>query len=293
MRRAMLALMMGFASSGVYADQGEVTPECKLSGPVATMPQLPEASGLAASRRTPGRLWVHNDSGDPVLFAVDANGKVSSTVQLIGARVEDWEALAAGPCAAGSCLYLADIGDNEAARRRITVYRIPEPDAGDQSADAKDAFHATYPDGAHDAEALLVMPDGTLLIVTKGGTGPVALYRFPRQLRPGETHALERVATRREGDSREANAPITDGTVSADGRWVVLRTRASASIHRAADLLKGDWRAAQQIDLKGLEQQGEGVAIAADGSIFLASEGGGSNRPGTLARLACTGLAFR
>ena len=32
-----------------------------------------EASGLAASAR-PGRLWTHNDSGQPILFALDTVG---------------------------------------------------------------------------------------------------------------------------------------------------------------------------------------------------------------------------
>ena len=167
-------------------------PHCRSAEPLVRIAELPEASGVAVSRRTPGRLWAHNDSGEPVLVALDARGSVTGRVRLSGARIEDWEAIAVGACPSGSCIYIADIGDNDAKRKRVTIHRIAEP-SSENSAVVKDTFHATYPDGAHDAETLLVAPDGRLFIVTKGETGAVGLYRFPRELRPGATHRLERV----------------------------------------------------------------------------------------------------
>ena len=74
-----------------------------------------------------------------------------------------------GRCPAGSCIYVGDVGDNAAKRKRITVYRIAEPTDAAGSATVTDVFHATYPDGAHDAEALLLAPDGRLHVVTEGG----------------------------------------------------------------------------------------------------------------------------
>jgi len=50
--------------------------------------ELPEGSGVAASRRTPGRFWSHNDSGDPVLFALDGDGRVIGRLRIAGAVVE-------------------------------------------------------------------------------------------------------------------------------------------------------------------------------------------------------------
>ena len=66
-----------------------------------------EASGLAVSRRVPGRLWTLNDSGQPVLFALDTRGSVTGQVRLTGADVVDWEAVAVGPCGTASCIYVA------------------------------------------------------------------------------------------------------------------------------------------------------------------------------------------
>jgi hypothetical protein len=286
----MVALMFGsLSSTSTKAEQQRSAPSCRPDGPVATIPELPEASGIAVSRRVPGRLWAHNDSGQPILFALDARGAVTGRLRLSGAEVEDWEAVAVGPCPTGSCIYVADIGDNDARRQRITIYRVPEPAGAETSAAVKDAFHATYPDGAHDAEALLITPAGDLLIVTKGDTGAVAMYRFPRELKPGATHQLERIGKPRGSGKPGGGERITDGAVSADGQWVVLRTGQSLTFHRTAELMAGNWSEVRRVDLKAVgETQGEAVALGANDTVFLAGEGGGKSQPGTFARFTCT-----
>jgi hypothetical protein len=263
-------------------------PQCTPAGAVVRVPELSEGSGLAASRRTDGRFWSHNDSGDPVLIALDGNGRIAGRLQLSGARVEDWEAVAVGPCPAGSCIYVADIGDNGADRNQITIYRLAEPAEPGGSAKVSDVIRATYPDGAHDAEALLVAPDGRLYIVTKGETGPVALYRFPSNP-AGATVRLERVGKPRDQRSSGENERITDGAVSPDGRWIVLRSRTALTFYPATDLLSGNWREAARVSLASVgEPQGEGVTFGPGNSVYLMSEGGGRKQPGMFARLACT-----
>ncbi len=204
----------------------------------------------------------------------------------MGAAVEDWEAIAVGPCGTASCLHVGDIGDNDARRKRITIYRLPEPDGASGSASVADVFHATYPDGRHDAEALLIGGDGRIHIVTKGETGRVAIYRFPAQLKSGATVMLERIGSG--GGKTDAESRITDGAVSHDGQWAVLRTKTALTFYRASDLLAGQWRAANRVDLTSLkEAQGEGVALGADNTVFLAGEGGGKGQPGSFVRFAC------
>jgi hypothetical protein len=270
------------------AQQAAVALRCQPSGQLVRIPELSEASGVAVSRRSPGRLWAHNDSGEPVLVALDTQGTVTGRVRLSGVKLEDWEAVAVGSCPDGSCIYIGDIGDNQAKRKHITVYRVPEPSTED-SLIVRDTFHATYPDGAHDAEALLVAPDGALFVVTKGETDSVAVYRFPRELRSGATHQLERIGTPRVSTKASATDRITDGAVSPDGTWVVLRSRQSLAFHRAGELLTGKWSEIGRLDLKAVgEAQGEGVAMAADGTVYLVGEGGGKSQPGTFARFACS-----
>jgi hypothetical protein len=81
---------------------------------------------------------------------------------------------------------------------------------------------------------------------------------------------------------------IADGAVSPDGIWVVLRGKQGFALHRAADLFAGNWTDAGRVDLKALgEAQGEGIAIASDGTVYLTGEGGGKAQPGTFATYTC------
>jgi hypothetical protein len=267
-----------------HTEQQHAQP-CTAAARLVNVPQLSEASGLAMSRRVPGRLWTHNDSGQPVLFSLDSRGAVTGQLRVAGAKVEDWEAVAVGPCSTGSCIYIGDIGDNEANRPGITVYRVPEPDAATGTAAGADVLQATYPDGPHDAETLLVA-GGRLYIVTKGETGQVGLYRFPAELQSGTTMKLERVGE--PSLAADEDSRITDGSVTADDQWIALRSKSALTFYRASDLLAGQWRAASTVDLKPLrEPQGEGLALGAENTVFLAGEGGGKGQPGTFARFMC------
>ena len=260
---------------------------CQARGELVRLPDVPEASGLTVSRSVSGRLWTHNDSGQPVLFALDDQGKVTGQLHIAGAKAEDWEAVVSGPCGTNSCLYIGDIGDNNAKRDHITVYRVREPEGHATSSAQAEAFHAMYPDGAQDAETLLVAPDGRLHIATKGSTGPIALYRFPSNLQTESTMRLERlaVATKEKGDG---SSNITDGAVSPDGQWAVLRSRDALTFFRASDLFAGRWQSTVRIELAALkEPQGEGVAFGRNNTIFVAGESGGNGKGGSFARFSC------
>jgi hypothetical protein len=267
----------------------DAAPRCAPAGELRRVPELVEGSGVAASRRVPGRLWAHNDSGAPVLFALSRDGSVTGRVRLEGATVHDWEAVAVGPCGAASCVFVGDIGDNDAARDHITVYRVEEP-ASDSGTATAIAFHARYPDRPQDAEALVVDRDGRLFIITKGGRGPVSLYRFPAQLKAGTTVELERVGSPRSPGKPGPHDRITDAALSANGEWVALRTTTRVTLHSATEFMAGNWREAARVSLAPLgEAQGEGLTFASDGTLYLVGEGGGKKRPGTFAKLSCPG----
>jgi hypothetical protein len=74
---------------------------CRVVGKIVQLRDLPEASGIAASARTPGLFWAHNDSGDPVIYALDSQGAIKDRVRVTGAAVDDWEDVAVGPCPHG------------------------------------------------------------------------------------------------------------------------------------------------------------------------------------------------
>jgi hypothetical protein len=283
---ALVLTLAAVAYSPAGAQSPAAAPACEHAS-LATVAALPEGSGVVVSRRSPGRLWAHNDSGQPVLIALDAGGKVVGQVRVSGAQVEDWEALSIGPCRAGTCIFIGDIGDNDAERRRVTIYRVPEP-AGVTGSVAAEALHAAYPDGPQNAETLLVTPAGELYIVTKGDTGQVTIYRMPPNATPGATVTLQRVGAPRPGNRSAKAARLTDGAISPSGAWIALRTTGAARLYQTEALLAGDWREAAYVDLSSLrEPQGEGIAFGDETTIYVVGEGGGKRRPGTLGRLTC------
>ena len=263
---------------------------CRASGETVRLRDLPEASGVASSHRTPGVFWALNDSGDPVIFVLDQQGAVKGRVRVTGAKVDDWEDIAVGPCPQGSCVYLADIGDNSGDRKNITLYRVAEPAPEDPATRPVEVFHAEYPDGPHDAESLLVTRESDVFLVTKGDPGPVALYQFPRPLAPGGTLQLQRIGEPIGGQKVDARDRPTGADASPDGQWVAVRTTHWIAFYRTADFISGRWREVFRTDLSSLgERRGEGVAFAGNDAVVLVGEAGGPLRgSGTFARLACT-----
>jgi hypothetical protein len=251
---------------------------------------LPEASGLVLSRRSPDLLWSMNDSDDPLVIALSTTGEVKGQVRVTGATVRDWEALSVGPCPAGSCLYVGDIGDDGAKRMQVTIYRVPEPKADDTTTAHADALVLAYPDKAHDAESLFVTTDQSLFIITKGH--PTVLYRAPRDARPGAVASLSRVAElpieKFLNDQDRKRSRITDAETTPDGEWVALRTNSELLLLRTRDLVDGKMNDVWHVNLRPLDEtQGEGLAISNAGDVYLAGEGGGHGLPGTFNHMKC------
>jgi hypothetical protein len=147
---------------------------------------LDALSGAAASVRNPGVLFAHNDRNRPVVYALDEQGALLARLTLADTSVADIEDMAVGPCPQGSCVYVADIGDNAAVRGEYALLRFGEPAIARGSGMAEldveiERFRFEYEDGSHNAEGLLVEPqDGTVYIVTKVAAGqPSSVYRLP------------------------------------------------------------------------------------------------------------------
>ena len=263
---------------------------CAPAAGVASLPALlHETSGLAVSRRHAGVLWTHNDSGgEPVVYALDRSGRVVGAVRVTGARNLDWEDIALGPCASGDCLYIGDIGDNGAVRPSVDIYRVPEPAPGDARSAPAERLTLTYPDGPRDAEALYVLPDTSLYIVSKGRQGPVALYRVPRGAGPRAPLQLARIQVFSPNGS-EIGGLVTGADATADGRWVAIRTYEVVRLYRTG--AGGDLTAVPPDDGAPLddadEPQGEAVAFGRGDTLWLSSEAGPMGDHATLSRIRC------
>ena len=176
-RHAALALVIACAACIAAPDADNL---CGDAERIATLPEpLAEASGIAASRAFAGTFWVHNDSeGSPSLYAIDAAGALVAELDLPGAGTQfDWEDIAVGPCDAGSCIYIGDIGDNYRDHDDPALLRLPAPLPFTGAAAGVERFPIRYPDGPRDAEALFVTPDTSIYIISKGRSGPVTPSR--------------------------------------------------------------------------------------------------------------------
>ncbi len=234
---------------------------------------LEEASGLVASRRNPGVLYAHNDSGDTArFFGLDDTGNDLGTYTLTGVTAKDWEAASAGPCADASkqCLYFADIGDNAFQRTTYSVHRVEEPaiaNSGLHSLTAE-TFRFRYPNGSEDAEAMFVDPrDGKLYVLTKNAAGPSTIFELPQPLDASATVDMVERGTFMVNDLLPA---VTAADMSEDGTGILVRTYQSVWFYAVAP---GE-TVAEALSKKACgyptpsEMQGETVAWSLDGKGY-------------------------
>lgn len=136
--------------------------------------EISECSGLIVSSKSDDLLWVHNDSGDEGrVFLINKNGKTFAKY-LFKKEVVDCEDIALyTPNTGKPQIFVGDIGDNNAKRDYISIYKFDEPDIDVKSKDEISLKQVTelkfrYPDGPRDAECLLVdKKDQQIYIVTK------------------------------------------------------------------------------------------------------------------------------
>ena len=243
--------------------------------------EITELSGVAASPRSAGRLWVHDDSGGGnTLYAIAASdGAYQGRVEVVEADNEDWEDLAIGPCPDEDCgcLYIADAGSSDGSRTNGVLWIVPEPDLADGITVAATAIPFTWPDGGHDAEALLVDPvSGETLLVTKEPTGPAGIYAFP-QAPPHSSGGLtlEKVGEIDLSTVGAAETAVTGGAVSPGGERLALRTDEDLLVFTIGDdgLIAALSHVPVHLDAPKA-QNGEAVTFSADGSaLYLINEG--------------------
>ncbi len=243
---------------------------------------------MAFGASLPGTLWSHNDGGhDPTLHALSTEGHPLGTFTLLGAANRDWEDIATGRCGTVGCIYVADTGDNEEVRSHLDLYRVAEPTSVEEGGVLPSLrFPMRLPGGPRDIEAMFVLPEEQIFLLSKGRSHPVTLYRYPPPLRPGEEITLEEVQTLTKGPALLPHQ-VTGAGASPDGAVVAVRTYRSLSFYRMVDgrlaLLDGG-----RVDLRTLQEaQGEGVAIGPGQWVALTSEAGGLGGSAALNMLRC------
>lgn len=257
-------------------------------------PDLTESSGVILSRTMPRVLYTINDSGnEPIVFAIDSTGRPLGRWRVPGTENRDWEAISIGPCPAGSCLYLGDLGDNLERRATVRIYRVREParferfrGASDPAPLALDSAVFRYADGPHDTEAMWLDEGGTIFLVTKGRTGGVKLFRLePSAFGAGASRTAALVQQLSIVPEQALGRWVTDAARSPDGRQIAIRTYSELYLFPVTGL--GRLGAPVVCNVAGLEPQGEGVEWLDGERLVLTSEDGPAGRRGPIHIVRC------
>ena len=209
---------------------------------------IAESSGLVDTGES---MFTVNDSGnDPVLFQVNPqSGETEKEIRFADATV-DVEALA--PDSDPRFVWVGDIGDNNRKRATIDVYRV------DTRSGAAKRFALRYPDGAHDAESLVVSSNGTVNVVTKdlsrGG-----VYAAGPLLDDNGVTGMRKVAG--------VGPYLTDAALMPDQQHVLLRNYGQLHLHTFPGF---DYVATMQLPK---QKQGEGLSVSPEGQVRVSSEG--------------------
>lgn len=264
----MLAILL-IINLPVFAQKPEVLGKVKSD-------KINEASGIAASATLPGYYWTHNDSGGKnEVYLLDSKGKLVSTVKLKGAVNRDWEDIAENIGPGGKhYVYVGDIGNNIKLNIPMQIYRFQAPSAvpAEKAGVEAEALFVKFPDGARDAESLIVDPIGKCFYIVSKREKAVSLYKIPTgyfNFKNGQEVTMEKVLT----------LPftwITSGDISQNGEHVVIKDLKHIYYWRR----KGNealevTMAREAVKLPYVpEKQGEGVTISVDNKGYVTiSEG--------------------
>src|SRR5665213_3047351 len=248
--------------------------------------EMTEISGIAASGINPDLYYIHNDSGDlSRFFSITPDGSLKSIIYFKGGSpgefgVLDCEDIAVGPgpVKGKSYVYMGDIGDNDAVRKYVAVYRIEEKTAWAKDSLAKAsaaAIHFIYPDGPKDAETLMIDPIGRLIYIVSKRQDSVTVYTSPLDYKPNETRVLTK-RCRLFFPGYRLFKWITAGDISKDGKQILIKSYTKVFYWKR----QGDepvWKTLQKpprILPYIQEKQGEAIGFTPDSKgYYTTSEG--------------------
>ncbi len=255
--------------------------------------QIMEASGIQASHTREGDFFVHNDSGEAVLYAIDETGADLGSIEIVPAKNRDWEDITSVPVAAERWLVIGDIGDNMAKRESIKLYFVEEPKTGkfDRYSGEQILKHAltlTYPDGPRDCESMAYDPVGEQILLLSKRDKPPRLYAVALETALSEGQAelqfLGEMAKLRPPTSRDHSqfggrtdfiSQPTGMDISTDGSEMVIITY--RSLYRYRRDPGEDWLSTLQKKPQEVvgppAVQNEAVGYSTDGrAIYVTTE---------------------
>ncbi|NYH76767.1 hypothetical protein FHR84_000081 [Actinopolyspora biskrensis] len=233
--------------------------------------RLAELSGLSAGPRG----WYAVGDGGTALRVFEVDPRNCSIVDAHSWDVDPYDVEDLARAEDGR-LWLADTGDNSRKRETVAAH-VLSPEEGTAK-----LYRFRYPDGPHDAEALLLGRDSVPHVVTKNPFGEAGIYRPVSEPSEGTPVELERVGTLSLESTGTPGGPlpgsfgsvaVTGAAVSSGREVVAVRTYTEVYLYPAPDgkvleALDGDPLRVPLAD----EPQGEAVAFEPNGDLLSASE---------------------
>ncbi len=274
---------------------------------------IPEVSGIACSRVTPGYIWMQSDETDkntnPFIVATDETGSV------LGAKVTfdhvyrwDWEDMCGGVYDNKNYLFIGGFGDNNHTDGEYCIIYFEEPAIDpanpDISVEAKRIKFA-YPDGKkHNCESLMYDNiEQMLYLVTKVYDDVNQVYSLPFSLDYGDTQQtltyvcdLGVKTDIGEGEFQGATHRYkgfhlaTAADISPDGKYILIKNHNNyvaiyswilywerVGNESISETLKK--RQPQVIDCYEYEWQGEAIAWRDNSTFFTTSDSDIASEP--------------
>ena len=248
---------------------------------------MPETSGLAASRRTPGYLWAHGDENtgsNKKIVAIQPNGTLAMTVNISGdPGRDDWEDIATGVINGKNYVFIGAFGDNDLQfKDQYYIYYFEEPEitSGTKSVSAN-YIRFGYPDNkAHNTETLMYDNiEQVFYIADKVKDGVCTLYSLPMRADYGTaTQTLTKVCEL--GNGKKFNY-LTGGDITPDGKWMAIKSKKYVLLwERQGSESLSETAKRLPVQVAAYEEETQGEAISwLDASTFYTTSDDKSDVP--------------
>ena len=284
-----------------------------LNGVISKNIGIPEVSGIACSRVTPGYIWMHSDETDsntnPFIVATDETGSV------LGAKVTfdhvyrwDWEDMCDGVYNGTNYLFIGGFGDNNHTDGEYCIIWFEEPAIDPANPNIAVNAHRIkfqYPDHQkHNCESMMYDNiEQMLYIVTKVYDDVNQVFSLPFRLDYGDTqqtltYVCDLGVTSDIGEGEYSGSIhrykgfhlATAADISPDGKYILIKNHNNyvaiyswvlywerVGNESIAQTLKN--RQPQVIDCYEYEWQGEAIAWRDNNTFYTTSDSDTASEP--------------
>ena len=248
----MVALFMSLSACGVkprplvyFGDTLEWNTEWvrKQCGSVSESLGLPEVSGIACSRVTPGYIWMQSDDYETKIVATDETGHTLAKKIKFSKKIRwDWEDMSGGVYNDTNYLFIGAFGDNDETDGNYSIVYLKEPAIGDVAEETvvPRTIKFVYPEERkHNCEALMYDNiDQRIYVITKVYYNVCQVFYMPFRLDYGDevqtlTYVCDLGVITDIGATDQGRCKgfhlVTAADISPDGKYILIKNHNNIS----------------------------------------------------------------